>query len=810
MSSTKRPASGAANRSKKKQTAKKRYRKPWILRVLGSIGTVILTTFLSFFLLFAVTGTICAIAATIYVTNYMESTTSVSITDMTTSYATNIYETGENGEDVLVYSVQSEIQRIPVELSEVPQHVRDAFVYGEDKNFYSHEGVDYRRTVASFANMILKFWSSDQGGSTITQQLVKNLTGDDDKSPQRKIREIHRAMMLEKSYSKDEILEAYLNYIGFGGAANGVEMAARKYFGKHVSELSIAEAACLAAIPQSPEINNPFAGYNERAYNEVTETWYYTDEFVNTGRELNRDRMEYILGQMYDGGAITFDEYQTALNEHLVFTDSDEYLFSHPELQKIEDDGSISLVTGEEDKPTTWVIDEALREYASILMEERGITQERALTLINKGGYQIYTTVDREMQDYVEEKYSSIDNLLAGMTNKQATTFFRDLDGDGEYTDEENLTLQSGFTAIDYHGRVLCTVGAIGEKKGSLTTSFASTEPQQPGSAIKPVTTYGYALEKNYISWGTHVLDYPPLMVPDPKNPGKEKPWPTNYADTNGVTVYSNTKINIYYALEKSYNTIPALICKTYGVENIFKFATETLGLSLNEVMDVDYAPLAVGGLSYGVTVKDLVNAYMVYGSGGKFDDAHIISRIENTDGQLIYKGDDEYSQVINEETAYVMNRLLQNVVQNGTGTAAQMTKNGQSIPIAGKTGTTSDWFDLMFVGLNPQFVSGVWVGYKENKEIKNHWSIKSAQVWKNVIGEWIVTHYGDDDFPEDFPQCASVIEGQVCLATGKLAQASCPKGTTGYWKSDNIPWCDNRELGLGFDVMTTYDEDDE
>lgn len=796
----------------RRKTKKRSHRRPLILRVLGSIGSVILTTFLSFLLLFAVTGTICAIAATVYITNYMESTTSVSIQELTTSYATNIYETDADGELVQVYSVQNELQRIPITLDEVPQHVRDAFVYGEDERFYMHEGVDYKRTAAAFANMILHFWNSEQGGSTITQQLVKNLTRDNDLSPLRKIREIQRAMMLEKSYSKDEILEAYLNYIGFGGSANGVEYAAQKYFGKHVWELSIAEGACLAAIPQSPEINNPFAGENEKAYNPVTDTWYYTDKRNNTGREVNRQRMEYILNHMYTNGAITFDEYQEALNEHLVFTDTDEYLLAHPELQKVEEDGTITLIDGSEDKPTTWPIDEALNEFADMLIEERGISRERAFTLINTGGFQIYTTVDREMQDYIEEKYSKLDNLLAGMTNQQATTIFRDLDGDGEFTDEENLVLQSGFTAIDYRGRVLCTVGGIGEKVGSLGTSYASNEPQQPGSAIKPVTSYGYALENDLISWGTHVLDYPPLKVPDPKHPGQEKLWPTNYADSNDVINYSGQKINIYYALEKSYNTIPALIVKTYGKENIYKFATESLGLKLNEGTDVDYAPLSVGALGYGVTVKDLVNAYMVYGSGGYFNDAHIIDRIETTDGRVIFNHEDNGSNPISDETAYVMNKLLQNVVQNGTGTAAQMMKNGKQIPIAGKTGTTSDWFDLMFVGLNPKFVSGIWIGYPENKQIKNHFSIKSAMVWKNAIGEWIINHYGDEDFPEDFPECPSVIEGMVCLSTGKIASPNCPKGSVGYWKSSNPPYCDNVELGLGFNVMddASYNNDDE
>ena len=190
---------GALLREKKN---KKRRRTPLILRILKKIGSVILVTLLSFTLLFIITGVICGLAATSYVLNYMETTSSVSIQEMTMSYSTNIYETDENGEYINVYNVNQSVQRMPVDLEKVPQHVRDAFVYGEDERFYLHEGVDYKRTAGAIANMILKFWATEQGGSTITQQLIKNLTGDNESSPQRKIREIKRAMLLEVARRK--------------------------------------------------------------------------------------------------------------------------------------------------------------------------------------------------------------------------------------------------------------------------------------------------------------------------------------------------------------------------------------------------------------------------------------------------------------------------------------------------------------------------------------------------------------------------------------------------------------------------------
>ena len=769
---------------KEKKKRKKRKKRPLILRFFGTVGHVILVSFLSFTLLFLLTGTICGIAATAYVMNYMEETQAVSIQELTMSYRTNIYEVDKEGNLYNVFSTQNDIQRIPKDLEEMPQYTRDAFVYGEDERFYQHEGVDYKRTAASFANMILQFWNTDQGGSTITQQLVKNLTGDKDLSPQRKLREIYRAMQLEKTYTKDDILENYINFIGFGGSANGIEMAANKYFGKSVGDLTVAESACLAAIPQSPEVNNPFAGHYEEAYNKVTDTWYYTDNFINTGMEMNRDRMEYILGKMYENGALTFDDYQHALNEHLIFKGTDEYKRLHPD----EDEETEQKNTNLEDQPTSWTTDQAIREFCSYLMRTNGISESIARERFYNGGYQVYLTVDRELQEYVQDKFMDMNNLLKGMSSVKATTIVRDKNGDGVKSDEEALKLQAGFTAIDYNGNILATVGMIGEKVGSLGTSYASTEGQQSGSAIKPVTTYGFALTNDLISWGTKVLDRPPLKI-------NGQLWPTNYSDSNNVVKFSNQKVHIYKALEVSKNTIPALLAYTYGLDNVFEFATETLGLELDDPEDIDWSPLCVGGLNTGITVTDLVNAYMVYGNGGYFSNAHIISRVETVDGGLVYAGGDDYTQVIDPETSYVMNKLLQNVINgpDGTGKKAKLYTNKKQIPLAGKTGTTTNWTDLLFVGLNPDFVSGVWIGYPENREIRGHGKIASPQVWKNIIGDWIVKHWSGKDFPE----CDSVVTGYVCPATGKIAQSSCGKGVQGWWKSTNAPYCNNKELGL-------------
>ncbi len=243
---------------------KKKHSKAFI--IFKKLMTVIATTLLSLLLVIIITGTIVSTALTVYVLNFMDDSTNVTLQQLESGSDTYFYgnQTNEAGEKELVqiHTIQNDFQRIPVDIERIPQHVRNAFVYTEDERFYVHDGVDYKRTFSAFANMFLHFYDTEQGGSTITQQLVKNLSGDDEHTPQRKIREIFSAMQLEKTYSKDEILEEYLNYIGFGGPINGIQLASIRYFGKNVEQLTVPEAAVLAAIPKSPEEYGPFVEYH--------------------------------------------------------------------------------------------------------------------------------------------------------------------------------------------------------------------------------------------------------------------------------------------------------------------------------------------------------------------------------------------------------------------------------------------------------------------------------------------------------------------------------------------------------------------
>lgn len=721
--------------------------------VLKKVLTVIGTTLLSLFLVVVITGTIVVTALTVYVLEFMDETTDVTIKELENSTNTIVYAEDKDGKLVQLYAVTNEIQRIPVDIEEIPQHVRDAFVAVEDERFYLHDGVDYKRTVGAFVDMFLHIYDTRQGGSTITQQLIKNLTGDDEVTPERKIREIFRAMQFEKKYSKDEILEAYLNYIGFGGPRNGIQLASLDYFGKDVSELSIAEAASLAAIPKSPETLNPFAGYEDEDGN-----------WVNTGKEANKERQENVLYHMYKNGVISYDQYKEAKDEKLIFKGTEEYKELHPDEVEAEE-------KMESQKATSWVVDTALREYAAVLMDDYGITEEEAIVRINNGGYQIYTTVDMDMQEYVEEKYSDLSNLM----DVDANCSWVDEDDDGEY---EQLCPQSAFIAMDYNGEILSVVGGVGEKKESLAFNRATMAKRQPGSCIKPITTYGLGIYSDHIHWGSVFKDAP-IKVNDEDG---EREWPPNYD-----YVWSRSNIHVFEALRYSKNTVPAQLCKQMTPQAVFEFATQNLNVDLVDITDegasdIAYAPLSIGALTYGISPENLVNAYLPYGSGGVYSSAHIVKKVEKGDGSVVYENDGSPREAVDSETAYVMNHLLREVVKSGTGTAVQLSNK----TVAGKTGTSEDWNDICFVGLTEDFVSGVWIGYDTKREL-NH-GLSSAGVWYNIIGEYANSIESDKSYPE----CDSVIEAPMCSISGEIASGSCGSNSTGYWKSTNAPYCSN------------------
>lgn len=709
------PDKKASTGNKKNSSSSGKYKKKKKVNPVKRTFAVIGTTLLSLVLIIIITGSIIAAAMTVYVVQFMEETdTDISLSDLDMSYTSFIYAYDKEGNKVELTSISRNANRVPVTLDQIPQHVRDAFVYTEDERFYEHGGVDWKRTFSAFANEIINIFGRRQGGSTITQQLVKNITGDEEATWERKMREIVRASALEKYCTKDDILETYLNVIGFGGSAAGIQAASIKYFDKDVSELTIAQGACLASIPKNPEVINPWVD-----------------------PEGNLERQKTVLYLMYKNAAISEEQYNNAINEDVHFTKKGEK-------------------TGEaESDIQNWFVDTVIDEVTNDLMDLYGIEYEEASNMLYNGGYEIYTTADIEMQKKVEAKF------------RDYTTFSETV-----LTDPP----QASFIAMDYNGHILAIVGGIGEKAGSNIYNRATMATRSPGSCIKPITSYSYAVENDLITWST-VFKNAPIEIKDENNPGQMRKWPYNY---NSLT-WDYGGYFTFQALQRSLNTIPAQLIQMETPQAVFEFLQNRYQVTSLTAYDADLSPLSVGALTNGISLKELVAAYQVFGNAGKYNKPTSYTQVINPEGKVILEHKSTPIQSIGEDTAYVMNKLMQTVIEgpNGTGKAAKLPTK----PLIGKTGTSQDWCDLLFVGCTPDYVSGVWYGFDEPKEVKTGTYYSSSQVWKNIFGD--IAEAGPKS---SFPTCDEVVELHYCTKTGLIAGGTCPTGPVGYYKKSNIP----------------------
>ena len=725
---------------------KRRKKSNPILKTLAVIGT----TFLSLFLIVVITLCIVATALTVYVIKFMENSESVDIDlynldVMTTSF---IYaEDPETGEQVEIHRMSQDANRILVSLDDIPQHVRDAFISTEDERFYEHEGVDFKRTFLAFANYFLHFWDENQGGSTITQQLVKNITGDDKQDPARKMREIFRAMNLEREYPKDVILEAYLNYIGFGGNTYGIQAAANKYFDKDVSELTVAEAACLAAIPKSTVQYNPLVHpeNNEKRRNNV------------------------VLPTMLENGFISSEQYEEAINEQIIYAGQH---LDEETGEIVEEDAVIQ----------DWFVDMVIFDVARDFQKKYGIdTQEEAIAKISNGGYRIYATVDIDIQKEMEAKY--LDN----------STFAK-----------ETLSNppQSAAIIMDYNGCIKGVVGGIGRKPNPMCYNRATMAKRSIGSTVKPISSYGYALYSDYINWSTVFFDEPIEVVKDWNTMEKMK-WPKNYSN-----VWTGQRFFTYDALQRSLNTIPAQLVDQLTPKAVFDFMQNNMQITSLVAADADYSAMTVGGLTDGITLLELASAYQAFGNSGKIYKPISYYKVLDSNGNVVLDNtDNSFIQAIDADTAYVMNKLLQTVVYgpSGTGRAAKI----DNVVIAAKTGTSQEWVDLAFVGVTPGYVSAVWYGYDEaykydeqtGKYVPNSCKdlyYSSAVVWKNIFGN-IMT---EKDSGTDFAENPNVLKLDYCTVTGLLAGPNCTAKAEGYYKPTNIPsFCNGDHSGTTYNL---------
>lgn len=729
---------GKENAGANAKRKKRRYRVHPIVRICRIFGTFVLSALM----IVIITGSIFATALTIYILNFADTTTTVSLEERTVvSNVTRFFyenpdydEDDPDSEEYLLYYGMKNPQRKAawVDLEKVPQHTQDAFVYTEDKRFYTHDGVDFARTVVAILTTLLT--SEQQGGSTITQQTIKNITDDNAdqgvQAMERKIREIFRAINVEKVYTKPEILEAYLNVVEFGTSEKeiiGVQAAANYYFKKDVSKLNLAESASLAAMLKAPADLNPLEN-----------------------PEANRERLDYSLGQMLENGAISDDEYDKAQKQ------ADKLkVYGDPDFTTVKEENEIPDDQG----PTSWFLDAAINQAVDIISEEKGIDNEEAEERLRQGGYDIYTTVDIDMQEKLEKE-------MRDNSNFQAWSF----DGD---------KLMSGFVCVDYTGEVKANVSSRSKKKESRVFNLVSQGMRSPGSCIKPIASYAPALEQDLITYSTLINDTPIKI--DADNNGTEEEWPVNYSEYGEMGNWSYKDLTAWQMLMRSLNTAPAQLIQQMTPEYSYDFLVEKLDITtLDENFDADYSAMTVGGLTDGLHLQELAAAYTIFGNGGKKYETTYISRIEEADGNVIYEHSDGYKQVISDSTAYVMNKMMQQVVVGSEGTGREAKLN--NTVIAAKSGTTSNWVDLNFVACSPDYVSAVWVGFDEWKKIPTGNYQNIAAIWKNIFGE-----IAENEEHHDFEMPESVTQLRYCTKTGNIANTGCPS-EVGYYKVTNIP----------------------
>lgn len=632
-------------KSKNKKKKKKDYSSPKykIFRILMGILMIV-----------GVVAVVCISVMSIYAYSVVHGDAVFDLNEQkyAQSQTTFIYGYDKNNKEVELTRLHGDENRIWVNLEDMSEYLPKAFVSIEDKRFEKHNGVDWIRT----AGVIVKPQNlGKQGGSTITQQLIKNLTDEKQVTVARKFNEILSALNLERYFEKDDILEAYLNTIYLSAGCYGVKTAAEEYFGKDVKDLNIAECACIAGITQFP-------------------TKY--DPLINT--EENKTRQKQVLGAMLEEGAITQEQYDEAINYKLIFTNSKEYKGSQVSSNV---DGSKTNVID------SWYIDYVIRTVIDDLIEN-GYTKRKAQALVYGGGLKIYTAIDFDVQDALETVYE----------NRK-----------GVY--EENS--QSAMVVMDYKGRVLGIVGGLGKKDNVMGFNRAVDAKRQPGSAFKPLAVYAPALEKSLkdpnfdFYWSTLIKDAP---TEDIKVDGK--PWPTN--EGGG---YSSKKLTIQSGIARSLNTISARTLLQVGLDYSYNFLTEKFHISSMIDQDCAPAPLATGALTNGASVLDITAAYQAFGNGGKYYYPYCYYKVTDFQGNTILEStpDTTNEQALSESTAWIMNKLLQTVMTSGTGTTYKIS----GVQCIGKTGTTTGSVDRYFVGGTPEYIAAVWYGFDQQKEVR-------------------------------------------------------------------------------------------
>lgn len=600
---------------------RRRRRRSILRRVLTTLGTLLLIG--------VITCSFLACFAAVYIKNVILPQTELDVADYPMNLSSMIYYVDPiTGEEVEYETLHGDQNRVWVEYNELPQNLINALVAIEDRRFYTHHGVDWIRTAKSALTTFTG--GRTQGGSTITQQLIKNLTQYDDVTVKRKVLEIFKALEFDKKYSKSQTLEWYLNYVYFGRRCYGVYTASYAYFGKNVSELSLAECASLIGITNNPSLYDPY-----------------------TNPENNLERRGIVLDAMARDGFISEEQCRAAKAEELEFRSGR------------SENGQSTLYS--------WYTEQVITDVTRDLMDQYDYSEQVASDLVYSGGLKIYACVDTRVQTMVDNIYSNAENL--------------------PYTSPSGQQLQSAITVIDPQGNVVALAGKMGEKTSVDTRGYnmATRALRQPGSSIKPLAVYGPALEMGLITPYSVFEDSAPMLLEDEPWPSNVNHRNTGQMTVMKAVTDSTNTVAVRVLQQVTPAVAYEYLLDKFGIDPDHLVTSKII--KGREYSDIGYSQLALGGLTTGVSTLDMAAAYSVFPRNGVYVAPRTYSRVVDSNEKVILTKDLVGEPVLKEKTVYYINELLKNVVAQGSGTAAQlpgMTVAGKT----GTTNSYNDrWF---------------------------------------------------------------------------------------------------------------------
>lgn len=629
-----------------------------------------------------------------------------------------------DSEGNVVATINGKENRKWVTVEEMPEYLPKLFVALEDERFYSHSGIDIKRTIGATVQFIFKGGSSSYGGSTITQQLIKNTFEDKDDSGiagiERKIREMARAYNTEKVLSKDEILELYLNKIFMGGTYYGVGTASEYYFSKNVKELSLAECAYLVAINTSPNAYEPFSTEQEEIDRIKNKVKIVLAKFKEEAPKLN-----YELTEEAYNTAVAEVENGLAFKKGNVITNTNSYSYH-----------------------TSAAINQVVEQLA----KEEGLTTDEATRRVENNGYTIYSTQISSIQEIMQQEFAKDKYIVNGKEKNK----------DGTLVNEGHT--QAAMVIIEpTTGYVVGTMGGLGTDSNPTGYNRAIQGTKQPGSSIKPIGVVAPALEKGIITAST-VYDDSYTMFS-----GGYDPHNSDYGYDGLLTVR--------HAIEVSSNIVHVKIMAELGGQNSANFLKS---MNFNQIADEDIGlSLALGATS--TTPLEMAAAYSMIANNGTYIEPTFYTKVEDIDGKVILEPKQESKRIMSEQNAYVLKEILTEPVTGNGGTAGTCWIKGMEV--GAKTGSTEGYKDRWLCGITPYYAASCWFGFDNAEKPKGISGSGASRIWGEVMRAVHTNLPG-----KRFERPSGVTTIKICLDSGGIATDSCTRTETEYFTKGKTP----------------------